>query len=170
MHLIEPCCAPKHLLELRGRLGEKGTLLWHGHGDLSLAELLPALLVRYCETEMLIAAPSLTADATEAIVKALSGTRAKMDGTGNLDVIKHLTIVTDLRKRKSPAASAWLSDNPYGERLDLRNRQQNDTAIILPDIALVGNINLSYGGHFTAVATTNAKLIGELKKNYEELV
>ena len=71
MHLIQPCCAPKDLLALRHILGENGTTLWHGYGDLSLAELLPALLTRYSEVELTMVAPALPDAATETIDKMI---------------------------------------------------------------------------------------------------
>lgn len=169
MQLIEPCCAPKHLLTLRENLGESGTAFFHGYGDLSLAEILPALLIRYCETEMTIVVPSLPDPTADAILSAMEKTRAKMTGKGNLNVIAHLTIVADLSERRSPMASEWVSKNPFGERMTLKDVQQNDTAILLPDIALWGPMNLNYGGHFTALATKNARTIETLRGMYEGL-
>lgn len=168
MHLIEPCCAPKQLLALRSKLGADGTSLWHGRGDLSLAELMQPMLTRYSAVEMMVVAPSLPDAAKEVLEKWMKKQWVTADGKGNIDVIKHLTLITDLRKRKSPQASQWLSENPFGERLTLCNVQQNDTAILLPDIAFVGNINLTYGGHFTAIATKNQKVIEDLRKNYKK--
>jgi hypothetical protein len=66
-------------------------------------------------------------------------------------------------------ASEWVKDNPYPERMTLKNVQQNDTAILLPDIALWGPMNLNYGGHFTALATKNARTIETLRGMYEGL-
>ena len=169
MHLIEPCCAPKHLLALRESLGENGTAFWHGYGDLSLAELLPALLIRYCETEMTLVAPLLPDVAAETVQCALRRTRARMDGKGNLNAVAHLTLITDLSEKRSPLASTWLKENPFGGRLTLRNVQQNDTALLLPDLALYGAINLQYGHHFTAMATKNARTIAALRSGYEGL-
>ena len=169
MHLIEPCCAQKHLLALRESIEPDKTASFHGYGDLSVAELLPALLIRYCETEMLFVAPSLPDEAAETLKGVMRLQRAKMTGRGNLDVVSHLTLVTDLSERKSPLASLWLRENPFADRLTLRNVQQNDTAILLPDIALWGPMNLTYGGHFTAMATENERLMSEMRKNYEHL-
>ncbi len=169
MLLIEPCCAQKHLLTLRESMGENGTLLFHGYGDLSLAELLPALLIRYCETDLMLVAPLLPDAAADAVKATMHKQRAKMTGRGNLDVIKHLTLITDLSAKRSPQASTWLAENPFGERLTLKNVQQNDTAIILPDIALCGPMNLTYGGHFTAMATKNARTIAALRDGWEKL-
>ena len=169
MQLIEPCCAPKHLLTLRENLGENGTAFFHGYGDLSLAEILPALLIRYCETEMTIVVPSLPGTTADAILAAMRKTRAKMTGNGNLNVISHLTLVADLSERRSPMASEWVKSNPFRGRMTLKNVQQNDTAILLPDIALVGPMNLTYGGHFTALATKNARTIETLRGMYEGL-
>lgn len=169
MQLIEPCCAPKHLLALRGKLGDGGTAFWHGYGDLSVAELLPPMLTRYSEVEMMIVAPRLPDAAARVIRKMLQKQWMTADGKGKIDVIKHLMLVTDLREQRSPMAYGWTKEHPFGERLTLKNVQQNDTAILLPDIAFVGNINLSYGGHFTAIATKSAKTIAGLRSLYEAL-
>lgn len=169
MHLIEPCCAPKHLLALRSKLGENGTTFFHGQGDLSFAELLPALLTRYSEVDMMIVTPSLPDTVAKLLDHWMTNQWMTADGAGKVNVIKHLTLITDLRKKKSPIANGWLSDNPFGDRLELHNVQQNDTAIILPDIAMFGNINLTYVGHFTALATKNVRVINNLRKNYEAL-
>lgn len=169
MLLIEPCCAPRHIAELRQRITEEGTVFWHGHGDLSLNEILPALTNRYANVEMTIVAPALPDAAIKAIENVMAKQWARADGKGMTDVISHLTIITNLQKKKSPKASAWLKENPYGERLMLKNVQQNDTAIILPDIALIGPINLTYGGHFTAVATRKAKTLEALKIQLQKM-
>ena len=169
MILIEPCCAPKQVPEMMNKIEDEGTVLWHGYGDLSMAELLPALLSRYCETKLMIVSPSVPDVAAEAITKTMRKKRARMDGTGNMDVIRHLTIVANLSEKRSPMASHWLKENHFPERLVLRDVQQNDTAIILPDIAFVGPMNLAYGGHFTAIATKNASTIDRLREMYEGL-
>lgn len=169
MHLIEPCCAPRHLLALRHILGESGTALWHGHGDLSLAELLPPLLTRYSETELMIVAPALPDAAAETIGKMMRREWMRMDGKGKARNIGHMTLVCNMSEKRSPMASSWMKSNPFGERLTLRDVQQNDTAILLPDIALWGPINLTYGGHFTAMATKNASTIRSLREEWERL-
>jgi len=169
MLLVEPCCTQKHLLALRNKLGDSGTAFFHGYGDVSLSELLPSLLVRYSEADMVIAAPSIPDGAAGTIAYWMNRQWARSDGKGKTDVVARLLLVTDLRPSKSPMASQWLDDNPFGERLELRSVQQNDTAIILPDIAFLGNVNLTYGGHFTAVATKNTKTIGALRSQYRTL-
>lgn len=166
MLLIEPCCTPKHLLALRGKLGVDGTTFFHGKGDLSISELFPALLTRYSEVDMMLVAPSLPDSATNVLNHWMAKKWVSADGKGKIDVIKHLTLITDLRKKKSPLASNWLSDNPYSERLEIYNLQQNDTAILLPDIAFFGNINLAYNGHFTALATKSDRVIANLRSTY----
>ncbi len=169
MHLIEPCCTPKHLLALRHILGESGTTLWHGYGDLSLAELLPPLLTRYSEVEMLMVTPSLP-DAAAAVVRRMMEQQyPTRDGKGILNTIRHLMLVCDCSEKRSPLASTWLKKNPFPDRLTLKNVQQNDTAIILPDIALCGPINLTYGGHFTAMATKNTRTITSLRSTFSRL-
>lgn len=170
MFIIEPCCAPKNLLALRHKLGEDGTTFWQGYGDLSLAELLPPMLTRYSEVEMMMVCPALPDAAAKVLQQMLEKQWMRADGKGKLDVIQHLTLITDLRKKKSPMASQWVKENPFGERLTVCNVQQNDTAILLPDIAFMGNINLTYGGQFTALATKNARTIQSLRANFEGMV
>lgn len=170
MMLIEPCCAPKHVGQLMGQLEEGCTMLFHGYGDLSMAELLPALLVRYSGTEMILATPSLPDNTAEAVAKIMRMKHARMDGSGNVAVIRHLTLLTNLSERRSPMASAWVRNNPFGERMTLKHVQQNDTAILMPDVALIGPINLTYGGRFTALATRDARTIAALRSEYEKMV
>lgn len=166
MHIIEPCCAVKHVADLRRALGACGTLPFEGYGDLSLTELLPAILTRYSGAELLIAAPSLPGQAVDIIRKWMAVQWPRMDGSGNVYAVRHLTIVADLRKKKSPEASQWLKDNPFGERLTLVGRQQDDTVILLPDLAIEGPVNMRYGHHFTATATADAEHIADLWKRY----
>lgn len=169
MYLIKPCCAPQQMQILRSNVGNAGTVQFEGYGDLSLTELLPALLTRYNNTELLIAAPTMPAQATDIITKWMRWQWAKMDGSGKVDVIKHLTIVTNLRKRKSAEMSQWLKDNPFGERLTLCDVKQTDTAILLPDFAIVGPVNMQYGYHFVATATGKKEDVDALWQQYTKL-
>jgi len=164
--LIEPCCVQKQLRELRNILEKEGTAQMEGYGDLSLTELLPALLTHYSNAEMLIAAPSLPDQAAEVIATWMRKQWARMDGCGNVDVIARLTIVSDLSETASPDASAWLKDNPYGERLVLHDIQQDATAILLPDFAIEGPVNMRYGKHFTATAYGKHEDVEELWEKY----
>lgn len=169
MYLIEPCCSQKHLRALRKGLRNNDTVLFHGYGDLSLAELLPSLLMNYSETELMIVAPFLPDTVSEVIAMWMRKQWARVDGSGNIDVIAHLTIVADLSERRSPMASSWIKNNPFPERMVLKSIQQNDTAILLPDIALIGPMNLTYSGHFSALATKDTSTIECLRKVYEAL-
>jgi hypothetical protein len=169
MFLIEPCCTQKHWPELRRRLGEDGTMMWEGYGDLSITELLPVILARYTEVEMMLVAPAVPNRAAEALAYWLRRQLVTIDGMRKVSVLSRLTVVADLSEKRSPLASAWMKENPFGERLILKNVQQNDTALILPDIALYGPMNLTYGKHFTATATKNIKTIAELRKAYANL-
>lgn len=169
MYLIEPCCAKKHLRELRDSIAKGGTKQFKGFGDLSLTELLPALLTRYVEVDMTIVAPTLPDQAAEIIGTWMRRQRARMDGKGNMDYIAHLTIITDLENDKSPMASLWLQQNPFGERLQLINRKQEDTVILLPDIALYGPINLRYGYEFIAAVTTEPDRVAALWEQFASL-
>lgn len=165
--LIQPCCAQKQLRELRNILEKEGTAQMEGYGDLSLTEILPALLTRYSNAEMLIAAPSLPDQAAEIIATWMQKQWARMDGCGNVNVIAHLTIVSDLSEAVSPDASAWLKENPYGERLVLHDMRQDATAILLPDFAIEGPVNMRYGKHFTATAYGKREDVEELWTKYK---
>jgi len=166
MRLIEPCCAPKHVRELRDAIGKKGKSEIEGYEDLSLTELLPALLTRYAETEMLIAAPTLPDQAAEIIEKWMKKQWARMNGKGKIDVVSRMTIVADLSSEQSPMASEWLEKNPFGDRLTLVNHAQPNTALLLPDLAITGPVNLRYGRHFTATATAVQEEIDALWKRF----
>lgn len=167
--LIQPCCAQKQLRELRNILEKDGTAQMEGYGDLSLTELLPALLTRYSNAEMLIAAPSLPDQAAEIIATWMRKQWARMDGCGNVNVIARLTIVSDLSEEHSPMASDWLKDNPFGERLTLVNRPQTETVILMSDFAITGPVNMRYGYHFTATATTEQERIRNLWQHLRKL-
>jgi len=163
MFLIQPCCTQKNLLELRRKLGADGTCLFHGYGDLSLSELLPPLLTRYGKAELVIAVPFVPDALARTLTEVMEKEFPAVSGGEMLKTVSRLTLIANLRKNRSPMASQWLKENPFGERLEIRNIQQNDTAVILPDIALKGPINLSYGGHFTALATKRQKTIQQIK-------
>lgn len=165
--LIEPCCARRHMLSVRDAIGTKGTMEIEGYDDLSLTELLPAILTRYAETEMMIVAPSLPDQATEVIATWMRRTIARMDGNGRLNYIRRLTIVSDLSEAASPDASAWLKENPYGERLVLHDIQQDGTAILLPDFAIEGPVNMRYGKHFIATAYGKHEDVEKLWSKYK---
>ena len=166
MKIIEPCCAPRHLKELRNAIRNGGTAEFRGYGDMSLTELLPAMLTWYDDVEMLIAAPSMPEQATEIIARWMKVQWPRMDGRGKVPAIRHLTIVADLSIWKSPAASQWLKENPFGDRLTLVDRQQEDTAILLPDFAITGPVNMRYGNPFTATATTDPDAVAALWAKY----
>lgn len=166
--LIEPCCAQKQLRELRNILEKEGTAQMEGYGDLSLTELLPAMLTRYSNAELLIAAPSLPDQAAEIIATWMRKQWARMDGCGNVNVIARLTIVSDLSEAASPDASTWLKENPFGDRLTLVDKAQDDTALLLPDIAITGPLNLRYGQNFTCDVTTVQEEVDALWKQYSK--
>lgn len=151
---------------LRRAIASGGTMAFEGYGDLSLTELLPAILTRYSETELLIAAPSLPDQAAEAVLSWMGKTWARMDGQGRLWRVAHLTVIADLSEEKSPMASQWLKENPLGDRLTLVDAVQPDTLILLPDFAVTGPVNMRYGEHFTAEATTEKEKIDALWEKY----
>lgn len=162
MFLIEPCCSQKNLRELRYAIKDGGTAQFEGYGDLSLAELMEPLVNHYNGTEMLIAAPSLPDQAAEAIAKWMKLTWARMDGRGSIWRIERLTIIADLSEEKSPVAATWLNENHFGDRLTLVSVEQPDTAILLPDFAITGPVNLRYSDHFVATATTEPERVKAL--------
>lgn len=162
MHIIQPCCAKKHVMEIRDAIGRNGMTLFEGYGDLSLTELLPAILTRYAETEMLIAAPSLPDQAAEAVATWMKRQWARADGNGKIDVVSRMTVIADFGPGASPRASGWLRDNPFGGRLTLVDVRQDDTVLLLPDFAVVGPVNMRYGGHFIATATTRPAQVADL--------
>ena len=166
MKIIEPCCAQRQVKELRNAIRNGGTAEFMGYGDLSLTELLPALLTRYAETELLIAAPSLPDQAAEVIGRWMRRQWSRADGQGKIDIVKHLTIIADLAKTKSPMANGWVKDNPFGDRLTLVDEEPEDTVILLPDLAITGPVNMRYGHEFTATATTKAEDVEALWKQY----
>ena len=167
MYIIEPCCAVRQLMLLRDAIGKNGTMDFEGYGDLSLTELMPALLTRYADTEMTIVAPTVPDQAAEIIEWWMKWQWSRSDGKGKVNVIKHLTIIANLNRRKSPVVSEWLKDNPFGERLTLIDKQQSETAILLPDFAITGPVNLRYGNNFVATATSNPERIAELWNMYK---
>lgn len=169
MILIEPCCTTKHWMAVRDSIGKNGTTLFEGYGDLSLAELLPAILTRYSETEMMLVAPSIPDQAASALKKWMRKQWARMDGKGKLDVISRLTIIADLSQEASPMASAWLTKNPFPGRLYLCDLQQSDTVILLPDLAIAGPVNMRYLKHFIATATTRPAHVSDLWARYRGL-
>jgi len=156
-------------MQMRDTLGSNGKTQFQGFGDLSLTELLPALLTRYSETEMLIAAPAIPDQAAEIIDRWMKKQWARMDGKGKLDCISRLTIIADLSPEQSPMASEWLKDNPFGDRLTLVDKTQDDTALLLPDIAITGPLNLRYGANFTCDVTTVQEEVDALWKQYSKL-
>ena len=159
----------KQVMQMRDALGSGRKTQFQGFGDLSLTELLPALLTRYSETEMMIAAPTLPDQAAEIISRWMKRQWARRDGNGKLDCIARLTIIADLSEEHSPMASGWLKENPFGDRLTLIDKAQDDTAILLPDIAITGPLNLQYGRNFTCAVTTIQEEVGALWKQYNKL-
>ena len=168
MMLIQPCCTNKLIPQLREKLGDDGTTFIHGYGDLGIAELMTPLLTPYTEVELMIVAPSVP-DTAARVIERLMDQKLPMKGRGQVTLIKQLTIVANLKKNSKYLSAGWVKENPWGERLQLKHCQQNDTAILLPDMAIIGPVNMAYNGHFTAVATRRRKTIEELRKTYLEL-
>lgn len=114
----------------------------------------------------MIVAPSMPDQATEVINRWMRQQWPHANGKDKLDTIAHLTIVADLSPVKSPIMSEWMKDNPFAGRLTLINRQQADTAILLPDIAITGPLNLRYGQNFVCTVTTVKEQVRNLWKQY----
>lgn len=168
MYLIEGCCSQKHLSQMRHAIKNGDTVQFECYGDVSLTELLPAMLTRYSETDMVIVAPTLPDQAADIISKWMSKQWSRIDGSGKMDVISHLTIITDLDKRESPTASIWKNEkNPFPGRLTLIDRQQTDTVLLLPDFAITGPVNMRYNKRFVATATTMPETVAALWEQYQ---
>lgn len=166
MHILEPCCIRRQLLNLRDSIENGGRTQFQGYGDLSITELLPALLARYTETEMMIVAPTMPDQATEVITRWMRQQWPHANGIDKLNVVRQLTIITDLSPAKSPVMSDWVKDNPFTGRLVLVDRPQADTAILLPDIAITGPLNLRYGQNFVCTVTTVPEEVRNLWEQY----
>lgn len=169
MHIIQPCCTKKNLLAVREAVGGNGTTLFKGFGDLSLTELLPAILTRYSETEMMIVAPSIPDQAADIIKRWMKRQWARQDGKGKLNVIGHITIAADLSEEASPVASQWVRENPFDGRMTLVDRKTADTAILLPDMAIVGPVNMRYDKPFIATLTTGSQHVADIWEHFRTL-
>lgn len=154
---------------LRDAIKNKAKIQFKGFGDLSLTELLPALLTRYSETTMMIVAPSIPDQAADIIYTWLSRTWARMDGNGRLNVLSKLTIIADLSEEASPTVNMWLTNNPFPDRLVLVNKAQDDTALLLPDIAITGPLNMRYDKEFVCDVTTIPEEVSDLLNVYSKL-
>ena len=170
MNIIEPCCASRQFGLLRDAIGNNKRTQFKGFGDMSLTELLPALLLRYTETEMMIVAPSIPDQATTAIREWLRKTWARWDNTGRLDCISKLTIIADFSEDASPMMSAWLKENPFAGKLTLVNQSQEDTAILLPDLAITGPLNFQYDKEFVCDVTAIPSEVNDLWARYAQLM
>lgn len=151
------------MMRVRDAIGKNGTTMFEGYGDLSLTELLPAILTRYCETDLLIAAPQMPEQATEIIQTWMRRQLARMDGKGKLNYVKSLTIVTDVSLSAS-AVAEWAKGGAFEDRVRVIDRTQEDTMIVLPDFAIVGPVNMRYGEHFTATATARTEIVEMMKE------
>ena len=169
MKLLEPCCASRQLCLLRDAIGNNGRDSFEGFGDMSLTELLPALLLRYTETEMMIVAPTIPDQATAIIREWLIKKWARWDGKGQLDCLSKLTIIADLSEESSPEMSQWLKENPFAGRLTLVNWVQSDTALLLPDIAITGPLNFRYADHFVCNVTSVPAEVNDLWAQYTKI-
>ena len=118
---------------------------------------------------MTIVCPTLPNAAAEVLKKWMDKTWAGVSGEGEVDVIRRLTVMTSTNAKKSPTAEKWNKSNPWPGRLELLNIQQNDTAILLPDLVIYGGINLAHSGHFTALASTDKKVVSRLMEVYKQL-
>ena len=63
-----------------------------------------------------------------------------------------------------------MDENPYGERLVLHDMRQDATAILLPDFAIEGPVNMRYGKHFTATAYGKREDVNGLWTKYRGMM
>ena len=129
-YTLEPCCIQRQLGQLCQDIRGGASARFSYYGDLSLTELLPALLSRYNRTELLIVAPSLPDQAADIIAAWARKQWPRMDGSGLFHAVQHLTIVTDL-KASSPAVSRWMDDKAFSGRLTLVDARTGDSVILL---------------------------------------
>lgn len=164
MQIIQPCCTKKALCRLRETTDKGGTRTFECYGDMSITELLPALMTRYAETEMLIAAPSIPDQAAEAIALEMRRRWSRADGTGKMDEISHLTIITDVSR--SPQLMIWIGDDTFGERLTVvDSHREEECVILLPDLAILGFKNMRYSEHFIGTITGAPDRVAALWKS-----
>ena len=166
MNLLEPCCIQRQLSDLCRAIKDGGEAEFNYYGDLSLTELLPALLERYNKTKLLIVAPSIPDTAAEVIASWARRQWKRMDGSGSFYALQHITIVTSLAA--SPAVGSWLEKNLFGDRLTVVDANQGEHIIALHNLAISGFRNMRYGENGTAVITTEANKIQALWEKYEE--
>ena len=164
-YLLEPCCIQRQLSDLCRAIKGGGTAEFKYYGDLSLTELLPALLERYNKTELLIVAPSIPDTAAEVIASWARRQWKRMDGSGSFYALQHVTIVTSLAA--SPAVGSWLEKNLFGDRLTVVDANQGEHIIALHNLAISGFRNMRYGENGTAVATTEPEKVKELWSKYQ---
>ena len=157
--------------DLRKALAGGGRDEVRGYGDMSLTELLPALLTYYNETELLICAPAIPDQAARIIETWARWQWARMDGKGKMYALTKLTIIADLSAEQSPKASEWLKENPFAGRLTLADKPvaADQQALLLPDLAILGPLNLRYGKNFACTATTVQEEVDALWKQYVRL-
>lgn len=157
--------------DLRKALAGGGRDEVRGYGDMSLTELLPALLTYYNETELLICAPAIPDQAADIIKTWARWQWARVDGAGKIYALQKLTIIADLSAEQSPKASEWLKENPFPGRLVLADKTvaADQQALLLPDIAITGPLNLRYGQNFTCTVTTIKEDVDGLWKQYARL-
>ena len=166
-YLLEPCCIQRQLSDLCRAIKDGGEAEFNYYGDLSLTELLPALLERYNKTRLLIVAPSIPDTAAEVIASWARRQWKRMDGSGSFYALQHITIVTSLAA--SPAVGSWLEKNLFGDRLTVVDANQGEHIIALHNLAISGFRNMRYGENGTAVITTEPEKIESLWEKYEAL-
>lgn len=165
MMIIEPCCAKKHLSRLRESIKGGGTRSFECYGDMSLTELMPAMMTRYAEAEMLIACPSFPDQAADAVAIEMRRRWSRADGQGKMDEIAHLTVITDTSR--APQLMMWLAGDTFDGRLKVvDSHREEEYVILLPDFAILGFRNMRYGEHFTAIAITEQTRVDALWERY----
>lgn len=164
MITIEPCCAatkhwPKVLATL-DELGEESVVGIRGYGDMTLMELLPAMVSSYSEADVLVAVPTLPSCLREKLDALLHLSWG--NDSGSVPAVARLRVITDARESRSPAAAEWIQD--AGSRVSLASCQMNDTVVIIRGsggggVMVFGAVNARPATEWVAMATKDKRLI-----------
>lgn len=154
--------------------------MMNGYGDMTLCELLPVMLERYAECEVMVAVPTLPPQLREVLDRWTRQTW----GDGSRAVAR-IWVITDARESKSPGAAEWSRDAGVA----MASCQQNDTTVVVrgrgsrvesqgsrgegrefgEDVMVMGAVNVRPSGMFTAVVTKDEKMIAEAWAYYNKV-
>lgn len=194
MRTIEPCCTQKHWPQVLEDLKRRPTVMMNGYGDMTLCELLPVMLERYAECEVMVVVPTLPPQLREVLDRWARQTWG--DGSR---AVAQMWVITDARESKSPGAAEW----SRGAGVAMASCQQNDTAVVVrgrgsrgesqgsrgesresrgesresrvesqefgEDVMVTGAVNVRPSGMFTAVVTRDEKMIAETWAYYNKV-